>query len=65
MIDDFNQRGISSKHPIDRVKGYTLPQLERALIGAKSWWQWRDNIKNRYHNSTEQYLDELFNNWPN
>ncbi|RYC52150.1 hypothetical protein [Flagellimonas olearia] len=64
MIDDVNQRNIYGSHyPIDRVQGYTIKQLEGALVGAKSWNQWRDNIKNRYNNTTEKYLDELFNNW--
>ncbi|TVZ25917.1 hypothetical protein JM83_0858 [Gillisia sp. Hel_I_86] len=66
MIDNTNQRfryGLT--RPIDRVSGYTLKQLEDALIGARSWNQWRDNIKNMYNNSTEQYIDELFANWPN
>lgn len=71
MIDNINQRthpdfgNGSILFPADRVSGYTIKQLEDALRGAKSWWQWRDNIKNRYNNSTEQHLDELFNNWPN
>ena len=64
MIDDINQRDIYGiLYPIDRVRGYTIKQLEGALVGAKSWNQWRDNIKNRYNNATENYLDELFNNW--
>lgn len=24
---------------------------------------WRDNIKTKYDNPTEVYIDELFNNW--
>jgi hypothetical protein len=63
MIDNFNQRTYSTAYPIDRVNGYTLKQLQDALVGAKSWSQWRDNIKNKYDNPTEIYLDELFNNW--
>lgn len=64
MIDDINQRNeYGLAYPIDRVQGYTIKQLEGALVGAKSWNQWRDNIKNRYNNTTENYLDELFNNW--
>lgn len=64
MIDDINQRNeYGLAYPIDRVRGYTIKQLEGALVGAKSWNQWRDNIKNRYNNTTENYLDELFNNW--
>lgn len=71
MIDNINQRqepnigNGSLLFPIDRVEGYNIRQLENALVGAKSWWQWRDNVKNKYFNSTEKYLDELFNNWPN
>jgi len=69
MIDDINQRvdisPQSVNRPIDRVSGYRIWQLENALEDAKSWWQWRDNIKNNYSNETEEYLDELFANWPN
>lgn len=72
MIDGFNQGdstplsgGFGSQYPFDRVSGYTIDQLEYALHGARSWWEWRDNIKSRYDNPTKQYLDELFNNWPN
>lgn len=63
LIDDFNQRVYGIDHPTDNVKGYTINQLQNALIGASSWNEWRDNIKNRYDNPTETYLDELFNNW--
>ena len=49
--------------PIDNVNGYTLKQLQDALIGARLWNGWRDNIKNRYNNPTAVHLDELFNNW--
>jgi hypothetical protein len=49
--------------PIDNVSGYTLKELQDALIGARLWGQWKDNIKNKYANPTEIYLDELFNNW--
>jgi hypothetical protein len=38
-------------------------QLQDALIGARLWNGWKDNIKNKYDNPTEIYLDELFNNW--
>nr|WP_315252124.1 hypothetical protein [uncultured Flavobacterium sp.] len=64
MIDDFNQSAIyDNRFPIDRVSGYTLKQLEESLIGARLWGQWKDNIKNKYDNPTETFLDELFNNW--
>lgn len=66
MTDNFNQRSVYGvAYPNDRVSGYTLKQLQDALVDARSWWQWRDNIKNKYDNPTEIYLDELFNNWTN
>ena len=65
MIDDINQRNLNATLPVDRVSGYTILQLQAALISSRSWWQWRDNIKSRYNNPTEENLDELFNNWTN
>jgi len=41
----------------------TVKQLEDGLRGAKSWIEWRNNIKSRSNNSTENFVDELFNNW--
>jgi hypothetical protein len=64
MIDSFNQRDFNGfNYPVDRVNGYTIKQLQDALVGASYWDEWRNNIKNRYDNPTEIYLDELFNNW--
>jgi hypothetical protein len=67
LIDNLNQRQFYNipNLPVDRVNGYTITQLENALIGARSWWQWRDNLKSRFDNPTEQFVDELFNNWEN
>ncbi|HAO27882.1 MAG TPA: hypothetical protein DCQ68_09770 [Chryseobacterium indologenes] len=65
MIDGQNQSimyGVG--YPVDRVTGYTAPQLEQALKGSTNWYQWRDKIKNSYSNPTKIYLDELFSNWP-
>jgi len=43
------------------LPGYTLSQLEIALPGALgSWWNWRAKIKDMYANSTEDYVDYLF-----
>ncbi|MFV0379083.1 MAG: hypothetical protein ACK5JD_17470 [Mangrovibacterium sp.] len=64
MIDVINQRSLyGADYPIDRVSGYTVVQLENGLKGAKSWNEWRDNIKARNNNPTESSVDELFNNW--
>lgn len=67
MMDDFNQRDHkqSSAYPIDRVKAYTITQLEDALKDATTWNRWKTNLINDYNNPTERYLDELFANWTN
>ena len=55
MID-----GISG---YDQVSGYNIRQIEDALNGQSSWVGWRNNIKNRYNNGTENNLEALFNHW--
>jgi hypothetical protein len=66
MMDSENQR-FDARNNInytqDRVKGYTINQLERAMINATSWGEWKSNLKSLYNNPTEKYLDELFANW--
>jgi hypothetical protein len=47
----------------DQVTGYTIRQIEDALIGQLTWNAWRDNIKNLYNNATENNLDALFDYW--
>ncbi len=47
----------------ESVSGYTISQIENAMIGKKTWSSWRDNIKSKYNNSTENQLDALFNSW--
>ncbi|MEO9870371.1 MAG: hypothetical protein ABJQ69_03650 [Ekhidna sp.] len=46
----------------DEVEGYTIRQLEDALKGRKDWNGWRDEIKRKYYNATEEHLDDLFEN---
>lgn len=47
----------------DQVSGYNIRQIEDALNGQSSWTGWRNNIKNKYTNGTENNLDALFNYW--
>ena len=63
IIDnDFNYS--DSKGTIgDAVQGYTIREIEDALLGQKTWNGWRDNIKNKYNNGTENNLDSLFDFW--
>lgn len=55
MID-----GISG---YDQVSGYSILQIEDALIGQKTWDGWKNNIKNKYNNATENNMDALFDFW--
>lgn len=60
----INQSTLLPNRPVDRVNGYTINQLEAALNGSHSWWNWRDRIFNiDPNNPTRNNLDELFNNW--
>ncbi|WP_299455335.1 hypothetical protein [uncultured Microscilla sp.] len=47
----------------DNVSGYTPSQIEDALRGQKTWNGWRNNIINRYNNSTEGNVNTLFAFW--
>ncbi|MFZ2430920.1 MAG: hypothetical protein WAW57_07235, partial [Lutibacter sp.] len=49
----------------DNVSGYTIREIEDALDGEKTWDGWKNNIKNKYNNGTENNLDALFNYWGN
>ena len=61
MIDIYNQSITNTLQSNDQVSGYTLSQLEGALPNNfGSWWVWRTNINDIYNNSTEGYLDALF-----
>lgn len=60
--DDNSNRGKTESEG-DIVEGYYIAQLEAALIGSSKWDQWKENIKNKYSNETEQYIDKLFSIW--
>lgn len=47
----------------DSVSGYSIKQLEDALKGKKTWNGWKQSIKDKHNNATENKLDALFNLW--
>lgn len=49
--------------PVDRVSGYTLGQIETAMKNITSLEGWRNNLRDQNVNSTENFLNELFNNF--
>ena len=61
-MDDWQNNGKTYVQG-DKVEGYTMSQIENALIGCNKWDKWRDNIKRKYNNNTKQYVDELFASW--
>ena len=69
MIDDPSTDhlnfgfGYYSSDYQDKVHGYTIRQIEDALIGIKKWNEWKNNIKNRYYNETRENLDLLFSSY--
>jgi hypothetical protein len=64
LIDSFNQRIYGSTYPQDRVSGYNINQIENSLKNTNSWGEWKENVKKQNpNNPTNQYIDELFNNW--
>lgn len=62
MIDNDNRFGNTSISG-EGVSGYTIRQIEDALNGQKTWVNWKNNIKIRYNNATENNLDALFDYW--
>ncbi|MEW2920034.1 hypothetical protein AB1A65_01105 [Muricauda sp. ANG21] len=62
LIDDFNQRFELSilALPIDRVKGYSLKQIQTSLNHARGPHGWKERLKSQHYNSTEGFIDELF-----
>ena len=66
LMDNYNQRAVwGINRPVDNVSGYTIEQIENAIKGAKTLEKWRDNLRDKYDNPTENNLDELFNNYIN
>ncbi len=52
--------GYIDADEVDNVSGYKIRQLEDALVGVRTWNEWRDNIKRKYNNSTKDNLNDLF-----
>lgn len=66
LIDNFNQRGTSTNLniPIDRVSGYSIRNIEDALVNKTTMNAWRDQLKtNKPSGVTDAQVDELFQNY--
>ena len=64
MIDFPTDNNYGSENlSQDNVQGYSIRQIEDALINQTIWDGWKNNIINKFHNATENNLDALFNYW--
>ena len=63
--DDFNQQleFKNSIYPMDRVKNFTIQQIETETIRNRTFLQLKNDLYRNYNNPTKDYLDELFDYW--
>lgn len=54
---------FGTSYPIDQVHGYNIVDIQNALKDATTLNQWKTNLKNNYGNTTENYVDALFDYW--
>ncbi|MBP6386753.1 MAG: hypothetical protein KA313_09625 [Pseudarcicella sp.] len=47
----------------DMVEGYTIAEIQAALIAKCKMNDWKENLKTKYNNATEENLDALFDYW--
>ena len=63
LYDYINQNtrdGLPGIQPVDRVSGYKLHEIQSALKGCRDVDCWENNLRNKFHKSTEGNLAELF-----
>jgi hypothetical protein len=67
LIDNFDQRvnnGGNTDFPVDSVSGYTIRNIEDALVQKRTMNAWRDQLKtNKPTGVTDAQIDELFLNF--
>lgn len=51
------------KDLINMTYGYSISQIEGAILGQITWNSWRDNIKNLYYSPNENYVDIIFSSY--
>jgi len=61
-----NSRKLDNEHKLrysENVEGYTIREIEDALIGVRTLTEWKTNLKVDYANPTENQMDALFLYW--
>ena len=67
LVDNFNQNVRDSKWPVDKVNGYTLQQIQSALIGSRYPNTWRNKLNSIRPNGVStaelnilfKYMDQI------
>ncbi len=59
LSDATNQQRTGLGRPLDRVSGYTLKQCQDALDDADDLEDFINRLRTKFHNRTENRLDEL------
>jgi hypothetical protein len=58
------QLGSITDFPIDNVSGYSIRNIEDALVQKRTMDAWRDQLKtNKPNLVTDTQVDDLFNNY--
>lgn len=61
---DYYLKEKIAKSYIDNVSGYTIKEIESALIGARTFNIWKNQLKSKYpDNATKDHLDAAFTYW--
>jgi len=62
LNDSFNQNilGGNPRPPVDRVSGYTIPQMQQSLNGSTTLVQLENSLRDIHNNPTENNVAELF-----
>jgi hypothetical protein len=68
LVDNDNQRATwgfgNTDFPIDNVSGYSIRNIEDALVQKRTMDAWRDQLKtNKPNLVTDTQVDDLFNNY--
>jgi hypothetical protein len=64
LIDSYNQKDIRGfQYPPDDVENFTINQIENEVMDNRTFYSFKNALKNNYDNNTSQYVDKLYNYW--
>jgi hypothetical protein len=60
LIVDLIDNNPYNTNTLDNVTGYTIKNLENALVGQQDWTGYMYSIKDKFNNPTENEIEKLF-----